>query len=205
MPDLTIPNTFVNSTDALKQAANATEINENFAAVQTLVNGLLDGDNFRALSDRKIIFDEGAGHDHDGINSKEIDSAPESGIVFADGGHDHSGGGDGSVLPTVDEDADTQGIIKIRSGSTDILSGASLIIDLDGSFTQTPYKVAVWNTIAPNTTSHGLGKYFKTVGGNQFGYYWELSDPFATGWYTRLTIHNHTGRNLKFYWRVIGV
>ena len=116
MSILSIPNTHVNGTPA-----DATDVNENMAAVAAIVNGLLDDDNINLLSEDKVVFD-------------------------GTGGHDHSGGTAGKVIPLAVNNG-AAGLLKYKSGSVSIADGANAAITYSGvAFTATPMIKVTWGS-----------------------------------------------------------
>jgi hypothetical protein len=211
MPILTIPNEFVNGTiGATTLAAGAkpvdgVKISANFAEVEDLLDGNLDGDNFKPFSERKVEFDGDAGHDHDGSNSKAITGSPESGLVFSTtAGHRHDGS-DSALLSIADEDQ--QGFIKVKTGTTAAIAyGGSQAIDIDPNFANV-YAVKVWRVIAGAAGNFGLGGINAgdppTNPLNRLGYYFKLN---VLGVMTRLTIYNLTaGGGVSFKYAVLYV
>jgi len=195
MATLTIPNTFVNETPA-----DGTKVNQNFDAVETVVNDLND-DNVDdgAFSEAKTTFDTVGGHDHDGTNSKSIALATNNAA---------------------------QGTMKFKSGTTaEIADDATLAIVFpvdDNAFTQIPivqvmsdagaiYPYAYYYKYAGETFTSGL------IIGPQATHFHMIVVPgaqhtlFSIGISVDLlsalgfTIRNYTGNPITVKWQAIGI
>ena len=101
----------------------------------------------------------------------------ESKILFADAGHDHSGGTDGSTLDgdsvALATNDGTEGVIKFKSGTINVAARAtSAAINFAGvAFTQVPLIMVTYDGGgALNETTLGMGGYY-ILGAALYGYY----------------------------------
>ncbi len=180
---------------------DADELNTAFDTVKNAINGSLDGDNIDTIPETDVVFNN-TGHAHGGDADGE--KVPEANVIFNDAaGHAHSGvGNDGKIideagLPYAVNNG-AKGALRLESGTKNINDDASATVTFASEFDEIPSIDVTYDRGGSfNETNYGYGIYVD--GGPDIGYY--IYDVSTTGF----KIKNDVESNRDFHWRAIGI
>ena len=218
MPELTIPNEFVNGVPA-----DGDDFEDNLLAIDALLTAEgLDEDNVDSIGERKIEFDAVGGHVHSGAGgdgSRLVTATPEANVNWSAGlGHNHSGDDDYGRLPALAVDGAGQGAIKIATNGEagiSIANGLHEEIDLTGEYGITSLAQIVSlqvfleeNDDPVELTTYGEGMFSQQLIGAEVsvydrGYYVKIKETEEDVWVAE--IWNLMTTAEYFHWRLIYV
>jgi hypothetical protein len=209
---ISIPHVFTNG----DMIPNADDMNENFAVIAAKLNGQIGDDEIAdaGISEDNVIFSPTTGHDHSGGSKGKPLSLAEAQITFDPvEGHTHDGSAEGGRLAmlAIENSAQGQGVVKVRSGKTGSIGNATN----DGDCTATITLTGIAVLLSLDVWWEGAGD--EGALRNQYlggGYDPAklLTDPEALKAYyltavsnTGATITNKLWQPAVFYWRAIGI